>query len=152
LEKTERYILGCHWRIMEIPFRQIIAAFLVLIVAGNPFGADASQASAQPPGSSSARSIQDQISQIPVGTSIEVRFTDRTRLRGSLSAVEADGFSFQAAAGTTGPLRKAAFGDVKSVRVIGTTHTPVWAWVAAGVIGAVVVIGVAILLVERHNE
>jgi hypothetical protein len=115
---------------MEIPVRQIIATFLVLIVAGNLSG-DASQASAQPRGSSSARCIQDQVSQISVGTSIEVRFTDRTRLRGFLSVVEADGFSLQAADGTTGPLRKAAFSEVKSVRVIGTTHTPVWAWVAA---------------------
>jgi hypothetical protein len=132
--------------------RRAIATLLVLMVAGNlPVGYGA-QASAQPQRSPSASDIKDQVSQIPVGAFVEVRFTDKTKLRGYLSAVEADGFSFKTGDSATGTLRQTAFGDVKSVKVVKRTHTPVGAWIAMAAIVAAVVIVVAIFAVERHNE
>jgi hypothetical protein len=137
---------------METSVQRIIATFLVLMIAGNLPGGCASQTPVQPHRRPSVSTVEDQVRQIPVGALIEVRFTDKTKLRGSLSAVEADGFSFQAENATPGTLRKTAFSDVKSVGMIRRTHTPAVAWVVVGVIVAAVVIVVAIFAIERHNE
>jgi hypothetical protein len=132
--------------------RRAIATLLVLMVAGNlPVGYGA-QAPTQPHRSPSASNIKDQVSQISVGAFVEVRFMDKTKLRGYLAAVEADGFSFKTGDAATGTLRQAAFGDVTSVKVVKRTHTPVGAWIAMGAIAAAVVIVVAIFAIERHNE
>jgi hypothetical protein len=104
------------------------------------------------PRSPSASYIEDQVRQIPLGAFIEVQFTDKSRLRGYLSAINADGFGFRAADATTGSLRQTAFSDVKSVRMVRRTHTPAWAWAAASVIVAVVVVIVVVFAVEKHNE
>jgi hypothetical protein len=104
------------------------------------------------PTSRNAGRIEDQVRQLPIDAYIEVRFTDKTKLRGYLATVEADGFSFKEGSSASPTLRQAPFSDVESVKVITKTHTPAGAWIAVGAIVAVAVI-VGVLVAERaHNE
>lgn len=131
--------------------RRAIALLLALFFAGNlPAAGCGAQAPAQPNGNVS--SIKDQVSKLPPNAFIEIRFTNKTKVRGYLSTVEADGFSFKEGSPATPTVRQAAFSDVKSVKVITKTHTPVGAWIAVGAIVAAVIVVVAIFAVERHNE
>jgi hypothetical protein len=109
---------------------------------------------AQTPAQSSGGTgtVKEQVSKLTAGTFIEVRFTNKTKVRGYLSSVEADGFSFKEGSPASSTVRQAAFSDVKSVKVITKTHTPVGAWIAFGVIVAVLVIAVVVVGIERHNE
>jgi hypothetical protein len=53
------------------------------------------QTPTQASGGAFAVSIKHQVSQIPNGALIEVRFTDKSKLRGYLSEVEANGFTIE---------------------------------------------------------
>ncbi len=129
--------------------RRIVAVILVLLFASN-LPANSGQSPTQPSGS--VTSIKEQVGKLPMGAFIEIRFTDKTKVRGYLSAVEADGFSFKVGSPTNTTVRQAAFTDVKSLKEIHKTHTPVGAWIAVGAIAAAVIIVVAIFAAERHNE
>jgi hypothetical protein len=145
-------VIASKMEITTQAMKRPIAILLVLMVACDlPVRCD-SQVPEQQPRSPSASYIEDQVRQIPLGAFIEVQFTDKSRFRGYLSVIKADGFGLKAADATTGSVRQTAFSDVKSVRVVRRTHTPAWAWVATGVIVAVVVIVVVVFAVERHNE
>ena len=122
---------------------------MVLLFAGN-LSVCWSQVPSQP--SEGAGKIQDQVSQLPIGAYVEVRFTNKTKVRGYLSAVQADGFSLKEGSPATPTVRQAAFSDVKSLKVITKTHTPVGAWIAVGAIAAAVIVVVAIFATEKHNE
>ena len=130
--------------------RQSIAPFLALLFACNLPMAHGSQAPVQSSGSVS--SIKDQVGKLPAGAFIEVRFINKVKVRGYLASVEADGFSFKEGGPASPTVRQAAFSDVKSVRVITKTHTPVGAWIAVGAVIAVAVIVALAVGIERHNE
>jgi hypothetical protein len=131
--------------------KRAIATLLVFMVACDLPARSGSQVPQPRPGSPSISHIEEQVRQIPPGAFIEAQLTDKSRIRGYLSAIRADGFDLRADT-TTGSLRQTAFSEVKSVRMVRSTHTPAWAWVAAGAIVAVVVIVVVVFAVERHNE
>ncbi|MGA7412619.1 MAG: hypothetical protein WBW33_19225 [Bryobacteraceae bacterium] len=130
--------------------RQAIAVLLAVLFATNLALCYSAQALAQTSGSPGT--LKGQVSKLPAGTYIEVRFTDKSKVRGYLSSVETDGFSFKETSPASPTARQAAFSDVKSVKVITKTHTPVGAWIAVGVIVGVVV-AVLVAVGERaHNE
>lgn len=124
--------------------KQVIAGLLLLVMAGRYPAVCLAQAQEQ--------STAQQVGRIPLGTFVEVRFTDRTKARGYLTQVGSDAFSLNPTKAGTGVSREAAFKDVDSVKAVKPTHTPIAAWIATGVIAAVVVIVVAVVLIERHNE
>ena len=99
-----------------------------------------------PSGGASAASIKHQVSQIPTGALIEVRFTDKSKLRGYLSEVEANGFGFRIGDPATGSLHTTTFGDVNSVKQVTNRHIPPAVWMAIGA-GAVVIV---VLIAGRH--
>jgi hypothetical protein len=129
--------------------KQAIALLLTLLFTCN-LPAQGAQRPSSP--SEATSKIRDQVRQLPVGAHVEIRFTDKTKSRGYLSTVEADGFSFKEGSPTSSAMRQVAFNDVKSVKVITKTHTPVAAWIALGAIAAAVIVVVAIFATERHNE
>jgi uncharacterized protein (UPF0218 family) len=96
--------------------------------------------------------VKSQVSQMKPGAFIEIRFTDGRTARGYLSHTEADGFTYRVGNPKKGTERRTTFPAVKSVKVVQRTHTNPIAWIAAGAIVGVVVVAVAILLIERHNE
>lgn len=126
---------GAGWK-CNSSTRQVIAILLAFLFAGNV--ADCG-AQTPPSGGASAASIKHEVSQIPTGALIEVRFTDKSKLRGYLSEVEANGFSFKTGDAATGSLHTTAFSDVKSVKLIKSHHIPPAVWMAIGA-GAVVIV------------
>jgi len=60
--------------------------------------------------------------QIPVGSQVEVRLLNKERFRGRLGEISDEGFSVQIAQGNRIETRKVAFGDVKSVKVMGNNE------------------------------
>jgi len=60
--------------------------------------------------------VQERILEIPPGTLIEVRLTDKQRLRGRLGEVTNEGFSLQTAQGNKVETQKIAFTEVKSFK------------------------------------
>jgi hypothetical protein len=130
--------------------RQSLAGSLALLFACNLPMAHGGQAPVQSSGAAS--SIKDQVDKLPAGALIEVWFTNKTKVRGYLASVEADGFSLKKGSPAGAAQRQVAFNDVKSVRVIAKTHTPIGAWIAVGAVIAVAVIVVVAVGIERHNE
>jgi hypothetical protein len=63
--------------------------------------------------------LKEQVVQIPAGSQVEVRLLNKERLRGRLGEVSDETITVQIAQADRIDTRKVAFGDVKSVRVIG---------------------------------
>src|SRR5271157_4816302 len=142
-EKLERPAGGRH-----IPgARRALSVLLALLFATYLPAGYGAQAPAQPSGRGGT--IKEQVSKLATGTFIEVRFTNKTKVRGYLSSVEADGFSFKEGSPARPTARQAAFSAVKSVKVITKTHTPVAAWIAVGALIAVAVVVVVAVGIER---
>jgi len=60
--------------------------------------------------------IQEKILEVPPGTMIEVRLTNKQKVRGRLGEVSNEGFSLQTAQGNKVQTKKIAFTDVKSFK------------------------------------
>ena len=60
--------------------------------------------------------IQERILEVPPGTMIEVRLTNKQKVRGRLGEVSNEGFSLQTAQGNKVQTKKIAFTDVKSFK------------------------------------
>ena len=60
--------------------------------------------------------IQEKILEVPPGTMIEVRLTNKQKVRGRLGEVTNEGFSLQTAQGNKVETQKIAFADVKSFK------------------------------------
>ena len=78
--------------------------------------------------------VESQVRAIPIGTPVEIRLTDKTKFRGHLYAVEVSGFSLRTGDAISGPLRQTWFKDVKSIKVVQPSHTPVGAWIAVALL------------------
>jgi hypothetical protein len=63
--------------------------------------------------------LKEQVVQIPAGSQVEVHLLNKERLRGRLGEVSDETITVQIAQADRIDTRKVAFGDVKSVRVIG---------------------------------
>jgi hypothetical protein len=98
-----------------------------------------------------AARLHEQVTHLPVGALIEVQLVNREKVRGRLGAVEADGFALKLRHPSASE-RRIAFADVTSVKPIQGTRSRVAIWIVAGVVVGVVVVALAILLKERHNE
>jgi hypothetical protein len=128
--------------------RQAVAVLLVLLFSANLRGFGAQTATQA---KESAASLKDQVDELPMGAFIEVRFMDKTKVRGYLSAVETDGLSFKTGEAANGNLRQTSFSDVKSVKVLKKTHTPTTAWIATGAVVAVAVVAIVLLVTFMHG-
>jgi len=60
--------------------------------------------------------IQEKILEVPPGTMIEVRLTNKQKVRGRLGELSNEGFSLQTAQGNKVQTKKIAFTDVKSFK------------------------------------
>jgi hypothetical protein len=121
--------------------RQILAVLLTLTLSGQLI------ASSEPPTDAKAR-----VMALPIGTKLEVKLKSGERVRGRLSSVDPDHFTLAGGRGQSKTTRAIPFRETQSVKAQPRTSTSVVAWVAAGAIMAVVVIIVAAVLIERHNE
>jgi hypothetical protein len=64
------------------------------------------------------RTVQQQVVEIPTGKLVEVRLTDKSRIRGRIGKISADGFLLTAARGNQVGEQKLAFSDVTSIKEI----------------------------------
>jgi len=67
---------------------------------------------------SQKRTVQQQVVEIPTGKAVEVRLTDKSKIRGRIGQVSAEGFLLTAARGSQVGEQKLAFSDVTSVKAI----------------------------------
>lgn len=95
--------------------------------------------------------VSEQISALSPGTLIEVRFHNGKKERGYLADRNPNGFDLKPQKQSNGGTRLIAFQDVRSIRKIERTHTPLAAWVAFGAIVGVAVVALAAYLVFRSN-
>jgi hypothetical protein len=79
--------------------------------------AAASQANA-----SQQPTLKEQVIQMPAGSQVEVRLLNKERFRGRLGEISDEGFTVQIAQENRIESRKVAFGDVKSVKVMGNNE------------------------------
>jgi hypothetical protein len=121
--------------------RQILAVILTLALSGQLVW------SSGPP-----TDLRAQVRTLPIGTPLEVKMKSGERVRGRLSSVDSDRFTLAVGRGPTPPTRVIPWAQAQSVKTRPRTATSVVAWVAAGAILAVVVVIVAVILIERHNE
>jgi len=103
--------------------RNIICLVLATILFGcSVLEARIGASGAAPPGQAESKArptLKEQVVQIPAGSQVEVRLLSKERFRGRLGEVSDEGFSVQIAQANRIETRKAAYGDVKSVKVIG---------------------------------
>jgi hypothetical protein len=121
--------------------RQILAAFLILALSGQLVW------SSEP-----SADLRTQLLAFPIGTQLEVKMKSGERVRGRLSSVDSDHFTLAVGRKQTSTPRVIPLAEAQRVKVPPRTSTSVVAWVAAGAIVAVVMIIVAAVLIERHNE
>lgn len=114
--------------------QSVTAAFLTLLLTCGTAGA-------------ADKDIRNVVSHIPPGAHVELQTIDGVRTRGHIGATTDAGFTFRTDDGSD---RSYRFDEIKRVRTLTYTHP--LAWIAVGVIAAVVVIAVVIFAVERHNE
>ena len=67
---------------------------------------------------SQKRTVQQQVVEIPTGKAVEVRLTDKSKIRGRIGQVSAEGFLLTAARGSQVGEQKLVFSDVTSVKAI----------------------------------
>jgi len=103
--------------------RNIICLVLAALLFGTTIlEAKVGAAGMAPPGQAESKAkptLKEQVGQIPAGSQVEVRLLNKERLRGRLGEVSDDGFTVQIAQANRIETRKVAFGDVKSVKVMG---------------------------------
>jgi len=90
-----------------------------------------------------AENVTSQINGMALGTNIEVRLTNKQKVRGAKGAVSASGFMLVDA--RTGE-RQIAFNDVTSVKQFGKSHTTrnILIGVVIGVVAVVATIGILV--------
>ena len=64
------------------------------------------------------RTVQQQVVEIPTGKLVEVRLTDKSKIRGRIGKISAEGFLLTAAKGNQVGEQKLAFSDVTSIKAI----------------------------------
>jgi hypothetical protein len=64
------------------------------------------------------RTVQQQVVEIPTGKLVEVRLTDKSRIRGRIGKISAEGFLLTVAKGSQVEEQKLAFPDVTSIKAI----------------------------------
>ena len=116
--------------------RKIVAWTLVLLAVNSPLRSQAFPAEA----------VRSQITSMPLGTNIELRFKDKQKLRGARGAVSDFGFTLvDARAGE----RQIAFDDVTSVKPVSIkAHTARNILIGVGITVAAVGIWFAVMLHE----
>jgi hypothetical protein len=119
--------------------RQLVASILALTLCSQLFASPAPQTDAR-----------QQISSLSTGAKLKITTKTGEVLRGRLSSVEETTFTI--IAGRAKKSHLIPFADVDHVMAQPKTHTPKGAWIAFGAIVGVVVIVVAAVLIERHNE
>ena len=67
---------------------------------------------------SQERTVQQQVVEIPTGNLVEVRLTDKSRIRGRIGKISEEGFLLTAAKGNQVEEQKLAFSDVTSIKTI----------------------------------
>lgn len=126
---------------MAIPVRQILAVLLTLVLSGQFV-----MPSELPP------DPRAQIRSFPLGTPLEVKLKTGNRVRGRLVSVDSERFTIAVGRVKHKTERVIRLSEAESVKAQQPTHTPVVAWIAVGALVAVVVVVVAAILIERHNE
>jgi hypothetical protein len=96
--------------------------------------------------------LRTQLLALPIGTPLEVKMKSGERVRGRLSSVDSDRFTLAVGRGPTPTTRVIPFREAQRIKAQPRTLTSVFAWVVGGALIAVVVIFVAVVLIERHNE
>lgn len=132
--------------------RRTIAILLVWLVSANLPAGYGAPVPPTPHGKASGSAVKAFVSQVPAGTYVEVRFKDKSKLRGYLFEVQADGFSIRTGDAASGSLHRSAFSDVKSVKVVTRTHTPTAAWIVIGAMAVVLVVVLVGVAKYLHNE
>jgi hypothetical protein len=102
--------------------------------------------------SSSDLSPQQKIAAQPVNTRLDIRTINGEKLSGKLLSHDEAGFLLATGSKGAPTQRSIPYASVAKVRAHPPTHTPLGAWIAVGLIAAVVVIVVAVFAIERHNE
>ena len=67
---------------------------------------------------SQKRAVQQQVVEIPTGKLVEVRLADKSKIRGRIGQVSAEGFLLAVAKGSQVEEQKLAFSDVTSIKTI----------------------------------
>ena len=96
------------------------------------------------------RTVQQQVVEIPTGKLVEVRLADKSKIRGRIGQISADGFLLTAARGNQVGEQKMAFSDVTSIKAIekgeGAGKTATYALVGAAAAAATVIIVILFLV------
>jgi len=96
------------------------------------------------------RTVQQQVVEIPTGKLVEVRLTDKSKIRGRIGKISADGFLLTAARGSQVTEQKLAFSEVTSIKAIekgeGAGKTATYALVGAAAAAATVIIVILFLV------
>ena len=99
---------------------------------------------------SQERTVQQQVVEIPTGKLVEVRLADKSKIRGRIGQISADGFLLTAARGNQVGEQKMAFSDVTSIKAIekgeGAGKTATYALVGAAAAAATVIIVILFLV------
>ena len=116
--------------------RKIVAWTLVLLAVNSPLRSEAF----------AAETVRSQITSMPLGTNIELRFKDKQKLRGARGVVSDSGFTL---VDTRAGERQIAFDDVTSVKQVSTKfHTGRDILIGVGIGLAAVGIWFAVMLHE----
>ena len=119
---------------------RILAGLLVVALSLNLVGQQPTQ-----------RTVQADISALPVGTKLEVRLKGGEKVKGRLASFDQRAFTLTMRNATRSS-RSISFDNVEKFTAHPPTHTPVAAWVVTGAIAAVVVAVVVGLAIYFHNE
>jgi hypothetical protein len=98
-----------------------------------------------------ASRIRSQVSQLHLGTIVEVRFINQEKVRARLASSDAEGFTLQAQDPAASE-RRVSFAEVKSLKAVQSRRSKVATWIVAGALIGVVVVALAVYLTYRHNE
>jgi hypothetical protein len=102
--------------------REVISILLsCLLWAQCGISAKAAAPEASPPqktSDSGQATLKERVLEIPAGTMVEVRLTNREKLRGRLGEISDDGFNLQTAKRDKIETRKIAFDELKSVKKV----------------------------------
>jgi hypothetical protein len=97
----------------------ILLSSLLWAQCGISAKAAAPEASPRPQARDSEQeTLKERVLEIPAGTMVEVRLTNREKLRGRLGEISDDGFNLQTAKRDKIETRKIAFDELKSVKKV----------------------------------
>jgi small nuclear ribonucleoprotein (snRNP)-like protein len=108
-----------------------MAVMLVAVTAAKAMAFDAAMQGQVPASQESA--IRQKLSQIPVGSSIEVRLTNNEKLKGKLGGVSDEGIILKQAKGSQIEERKIAFAEMKFIKTASRTGEMIVLCVGVGI-------------------